>query len=253
MLLLIDIGNTNTTIGFHYEGEIKHVLRLKTIIDGRGADEYSYIISGFMNKQNMENAAGAVLCSVVPEVTPLLTDAVKINFDIDPVTVHHSIKTGLKFLIKNAGSLGADRIANAVAAHTLYKGDVIVVDFGTATTFCVITEKGEYTGGAIMPGIALSVRALAEHTAALPLIGLKAPESILGKTTEENMRSGVIRGHAGAVEAIIGEIKIETGKACRVLATGGLADVVKSYVKTIDYFNPLLTLEGLKCIYELNR
>jgi type III pantothenate kinase len=177
---------------------------------------------------------------------------VKKSFDVDPINVDHNIKTGLKFLINNAGDLGADRIANTVAAHRLYKGNVIVVDFGTATTFCVVTEKGEYRGGAIMPGIAMSAYSLAEKTARLPLVELKAPDTILGKSTEDNILTGIILGHAGAVERIINEIKMDTGKDITVLATGGLVESVKSYIKAIDYVDPLLTLEGLRFIYELN-
>lgn len=252
MLLLIDVGNTNITVGFHYDGEIRHVLRLKTITGGRDSEEYSYILKGFISKHDMHKPEGAAVCSVVPEVTPLLINALKNSFNIEPVIVNHTMKTGLEFHIKNPGELGEDRIANAVAAHRIYKGNLIAVDFGTATTFCVITEKGEYTGGAIMPGIGLSARALAEKTSKLPLIELSAPESALGKDTGENIRSGVILGHAGAVERIISEIKTETGREYKVLATGGYAGLVTPFIKTIDHVNPLLTLEGLRFIHEMN-
>ena len=252
MLLLIDIGNTNITMGFHYDGEIRNVLRLKTISGGRESEEYSYLIHGFLSRKNMPEPRGAALCSVVPEVTALLSDALHHSFNVTPVIVTHSLKTGLKFHIKNPGELGEDRVANAVAAHRLYKGDLIVVDFGTATTFCIITQKGEYTGGAIMPGIGLSARTLAEKTSKLPLIELRAPEGAIGKDTGENIRSGIILGHAGAVERIISEIKTETGREYTVLATGGYAGLVTSYIKTIDHVNPLLTLEGLRIIHEMN-
>jgi len=252
MLLLIDIGNTNVTIGFYHDGEIKNVLRLKTIAGGRDADEYSYIINGFASHQHIPKPEGAAICSVVPEVTPLLIGAVKSSFNTDPVVVHHLLKTGLTFHIKTPDMLGEDRIANAVAAHRLYKDNVIVVDFGTATTFCVITENGEYTGGAIMPGIGLSARVLSEKTSRLPLIRLSLPESALGKDTGENMRSGVILGHAGAVERIISEIKTETGREYKVLATGGHAGLAAPLIKTIDHVHPLLTLEGLRFVYEMN-
>lgn len=252
MLLLIDIGNTNITMGFHYDGEIRNVLRLKTIPGGRDVEEYSYIINGFVSRKNMPGLEGAALCSVVPEVTPLLIDALNNSFKIKPVLVNNITKTGLTFNIKKPAELGEDRIANAVAAHRLYKSDLIVVDFGTATTFCVITEKGEYTGGAIMPGIGLSARALAEKTSKLPLIELNAPESALGKNTEENIRSGLILGHAGAAERIISEITKETAREYKVIATGGYAGLAASYINTIDHVNPLLTIEGLRFIYEMN-
>lgn len=252
MLLLIDIGNTQITIGFYYKGEVGKVLRINTLIGGRSREEYSYILTGFINKQHIEVPEGAVICSVVPEVTPLLAAALKESFNIDPLHVTHTIKTGLRFLIENIEGLGADRIANAVAAHKLYKGNLIIIDFGTATTFCALTENGEYIGGAIMPGITLSAQALSEKTSKLPLIELKAPEAVLGKNTAENIRSGVIIGHAGAVEGIIGRIKAETGKDYTVIATGGFAGFMKPYLKVIDHVNPLLTLEGLRFIHEMN-
>ncbi|MBI5664697.1 MAG: type III pantothenate kinase [Nitrospirae bacterium] len=252
MLLLIDIGNTTITIGLYNRNKIKKVLRIKTIAGGRDTLEYEYILKGFISDLNLRKPAGAAVCSVVPEVTPLMIKALKAGFGVRPVNVSHKARTGLKYLIKNKGELGEDRIANAAAAHKLYKGNLIVVDFGTATTFCVITEKGEYTGGAIMPGLGLSAKALAEKTSKLPLIELKAPESAIGKDTGENIRSGVILGHAGAAERIIREIKTETGKEYKVLATGGYAGAVTSYIRTIDYVDPLLTLEGLRIIYEMN-
>jgi type III pantothenate kinase len=252
MLLLIDIGNTNITIGLYYKKEIRNVLRIKTIIRGRDSEEYEYVLKGFISGRNVNKPAGAAVCSVVPEVTPLLINALQTGFGVTPVNVDHKTRTGLKYIIKNTGELGEDRIANAVAARKLYKGDLIVVDFGTATTFCVITEKGEYTGGAIMPGLGLSALALAEKTSKLPLIELKAPERTIGKDTGENILSGIILGHAGAVDRIISEIKSETGREYKVIATGGYAGLVKSYIKKIDYVNPLLTLEGLRLIYEMN-
>ena len=252
MLLLIDIGNTNITIGFYYKGEIRNSLRLRTIVQGRDSDEYSYILTGFINHHKMRKPRGAVICSVVPEVTSFLESAISNTFGIEPVHVSQNLKTGLKFQLKNVETLGADRIANAVAAHNLYEGNLIVVDFGTATTFCAVTEKGEYIGGAIMPGVELSALALAEKTSKLPLVELKPCKNILGKNTAENIRTGVILGHAGAVERIISEIIIETGKDFTVLATGGLVDLVKPYIKAIDYVNHYLTFEGLILIYELN-
>lgn len=200
----------------------------------------------------MPKPEGAALCSVVPAVTPLLQSAIETSFGIKLITVRHDVKTGLQFSVKRVEDLGPDRIANAAAAYKLYKGDVIVVDFGTATTLCVVSEKGEYRGGAIMPGLGLSVNALAEKTAKLPVVELKVPKKILGKDTAENIRTGVILGHAGAVDRIIHEIKTETGKDFIILVTGGFADLVKPYLKAIDYANPFLTLEGLRIIYEMN-
>lgn len=252
MLLLIDIGNSDTSIGFYDNDLVQSVLRLKTVPGCRDAEEFSYILNGYIRHHKMQAPDGAAICSVVPGVTPFLSEAIKTTFNIDAVHVDSNAITGLTFLIENSGELGADRIANAAAAHRLYKGNVIVVDFGTATTLCVITEKGEFMGGAIMPGIALSALTLAEKTSKLPAVELKQPDSAIGKNTRENIQAGAVIGHAGAVERIISEIKIETGMDFTVLATGGLAGLVTPYIKAIDNINPDLTFEGLKLIYDLN-
>jgi type III pantothenate kinase len=252
MLLLIDIGNTNTTIGFYENDKISGVLHIKTESEESSHGKYPHMLDEHITRQNMEKPAGAALCSVVPDAAPAIAGALKNCFDIEPVTVNHQVKTGLTYNITNIDTLGADRIANAAAAYKLYQEDIIIVDFGTATTFCAVTGGGEYRGGAIMPGIALSMSALAEKTAKLPAVELKKPQTVLGRNTEENILSGVMFGHAGAAERIIREIQEETGRNHRVVATGGFSDVMASYIKTIDYVNPLLTLEGLRFIYEMN-
>jgi len=252
MLLLIDIGNTSTTIGFCENGDIKNVLRLKTGIDGRDAEEYSYILNGFILRHKIKKPEGAVISSVVPKVTQAIKNAVNRNFGVKAIIVSHKIKTGLKFMIKNIEELGADRIADAVAARGLHNGPLLVIDFGTATTFSYINSKGQFSGGAIMPGIRLSAEALAGGTAKLPGVDLKKPERALGKDTAENIRSGVIFGHAGAVEKIINKIKREADEDFKVIITGGYADLITPHIK-MDRINPLLTLEGLRLIYELNK
>lgn len=250
MLLLIDIGNTNVTISF-CDKCIENIWRFNTIL-ARDTDEYAFLIKGYMLHNCIKEIEGAVMCSVVPEITPVFTDALKKNFGIKPVIVSSKLKTGLKFHIKNPKGLGADRIANAAAAHKLYKGDLIVIDFGTATTFCVITAKGKYMGGAIMPGLNISVDALCEKTAKLPTVKLSSPQKTIGDDTISNMLSGLILGHAGAVERIIKEIRKEMAKNVTVIATGGLASLIVPYIKGIKKVNPHLTLEGLRIIYELN-
>jgi len=250
MLLLIDIGNTNTTIGLYDKG-IKHVLKFMTVIDG-GTDKYSFLLDSFIKKHWVKPPEGAAICSVVPKVTPLISTAIRKVFSIEPLVVSSKIKSGLKFKIKNPANLGADRIAAAVGAHKLYKGDLIVVDFGTATTLCVVTANGEYRGGAIMPGIGISAEALSEKTAKLPCVKLKAPERAIGRDTKENILAGLVLGHAGGVERIIKEIKKEAGINPKVIATGGMVDLVSPYIKTIRAVNHFLTLEGLRIIYELN-
>ena len=161
-------------------------------------------------------------------------------------------ETGLLYSVDNPQCLGADRIANAVAAHRLYAGDLIVVDSGTATTFCVITAEGEYRGGAIMPGPGMSVNALFEKTSKLPKVELKPLSSVIGRNTEDNIRSGVVLGHAGAIERIIADIKQELNSDPAVVLTGGYADLLNPYIK-VNYINPLLTLEGLRIIHEMNQ
>jgi type III pantothenate kinase len=252
MLLLIDIGNTSTTIGFYSDGNIKNVFRLKTSIDVRDKEEYSYILNGFVLRHKIQKPAGAVISSVVPQVTPAIKNAVKRTFGVEALIVSCTVKTGLKFNIKNVERLGADRIADAVAAYRLYKGPLLVIDFGTATTFSYIDSKGQFRGGAIMPGILLSADTLADKTAGLPRVKLKEPDKALGKDTAENILSGIILGHAGAVEKIIKEIKREVGKDFKVIITGGYANLMIPYIR-IDHINPLLTLEGLRLIYELNK
>lgn len=252
MLLLINIGNSRTAIGFHEAGALIDVLRLATLIDGRSSDEYAYILEGFMRERCLGRPDSAVLCSVVPPVTPVVAGVVKKRFAVRPLNVTHRTRTGLKFLIKDRAGLGADRIANAVAARRLYPGNVMVIDFGTATTICAVTGKGEYTGGAILPGIGLAALSLTERTAQLPAVLPEAPQRALGKNTRENIRSGIILGHAGAVERIVSAIRTETGKKYRVVATGGYADLLAPLVNIIDDTNPDLTLDGLRIIHEMN-
>lgn len=252
MILLIDIGNTNITIGFHNNDEIVNTLRIKSIPEGQDIDEFTQLLNDSVRQYKPEKPKGAVICSVVPETTSLIKNAIKKTYGIGPLNVNHTIRTGLNFLIKDAEGLGADRIANAVAAHKLYKGNLLIVDFGTATTFCVITAEGDYKGGAIMPGLALAADSLAEKTAKLPRIILKNPEKVLGSDTMENILTGLIFGHAGAVERIIKEIKKELNADLSVIATGGLGSLITPYIESINHMNPLLTLEGLKFIYELN-
>jgi len=248
MLLLIDIGNTSTKIGFYSDGVMRDVLRLKTLVGGRDETEYSYILEGLMKFHGMKKPRGAALCSVVPEITPILINAVKKKFAIRPLNVTHKTKTGLKF----PAGIGADRIAQVVAARKLYNGNLVIAAFGTATVFSVITGDGKYKGGAIMPGIELSVKALAGGTSKLPEVGLKMPVRLLSKDTENNILTGVILGHAGAAEKIIGEIEKELGGDLKVVATGGLVRLVRPFMNMIDIENPHLTFEGLRFIHEMN-
>ncbi len=253
MLLLIDIGNTSTTIGFWSNDTVKEILRLKTASVKKDIDQKTGFLGSTVRDSNMGKPDGAAISSVVPGVTSILSSAIKSDFGIDPLHVDYRTKTGLTYSINNIESLGADRIANAVAARNLYKGNLVVVDIGTATTFCVITEEGEYKGGAIMPGPGLAVDSLSVKTAKLPGIELKAPVCAIGKDTSENILSGVIIGHAGAVEKIVDEMRKELDTDLTLIATGGYSDLIAPYIKEIAHINPLLTLEGLRFVCEMNQ
>ncbi len=241
MLLLIDIGNTSTKIGL-YEDGFKKILNFRT-------EKRSFPIKKFTCGYRID---GAILCSVVPNVSHLLINILEREFNIRPLIVTHRMESGLRYRINKPEMLGPDRIAIAVGARRFYKGDLIIVSFGTATTFSLINRRNEYLGGAIMPGLGISANALAEKTAMLPMVKLKAPKRIIGKDTRENMLTGLILGHAGAVERIIKEMKKESGLNAIVVATGGMADIVVPYIKGVRHVNPLLGLEGLRFLYELN-
>ncbi|RJQ19998.1 MAG: type III pantothenate kinase [Nitrospiraceae bacterium] len=244
MLLLIDIGNSNVKIGFHKNGGIKAF----NTATQRNADEYSHILEMVVKKHKIGRPDAAALCSVVPDVTLPFSAALKKSFGITPMTLTHKTKTGITF----PKGIGTDRMACVVAARRLHKGDLVVVTFGTATTLNVITGDGKYRGGAIMPGLQLSADALSEKTAKLPKVSLKLPDKILNKDTEGNILTGIIVGHAGAAGRIIQEMEKELGHDLTVVVTGGLASLVTPYLKTVDFVNPFLTLEGLRFIYEFN-
>ncbi len=253
MLLLIDIGNTSTTIGFWNSGTVKEILRIETSSVKKEIDQNTAFFSTIVRDSKMGKPDGAAISSVVPGITSILSRAVKKDFGLEPLHVDYRTKTGLTYSINNIESLGADRIANAVAARKLYKGNLVVLDIGTATTFCVITEEGEYKGGAIMPGPGLAVDSLSVKTAKLPGTELKPPSCTIGKDTSENIRSGVIIGHAGAVEKIVDEMRKELDTDLNLIATGGYSALITPYINGIVHINPLLTLEGLRFICEMNQ
>jgi type III pantothenate kinase len=255
MILLVDIGNTNITTGV-YQDKILDIMYHSTPL----SSEYGKRLKHYLAHRHMSKPEKAILCSVVPQATSLLKSILKRHYGVKPIIVSHKLETGLKFCIKNPGLLGADRIANAVAAHKLYKGHVIVIDFGTATTFCTVSAQGEFLGGVIMPGVGISINILSEMTAQLPRIKLKTPQKILGRDTQNNMLAGVVLGQAGAVERIIKEIKreiIHRGQTrektpVSVVATGGFAHIMTPYIRSIRKVNAQLTLAGLRYIYEMN-
>jgi len=195
-----------------------------------------------------------VIASVVPPIMYSLEHAIRKYFKLEPMVVGPGIKTGINIKYENPREVGADRIINAVAALELYGGPLIIVDFGTATTFCAVSSKGEYLGGVICPGIKISAEALFQKTAKLPKIDLVKPETVIGRNTVSSMQSGIIYGYVGEVDYIVRRMKKEMkDDNIKVIATGGLARLIASESETIDEINGLLTLEGLRIIYERNK
>ena len=252
MLLLIDAGNTNIKICL-YDDAVVDILRLKTDkVRGESSEALSVELNDLAAAHSDDNPEGAVISSVVTDVTQLLVEAVSDTFGITPMVLDHKMETGIKILLNNPEEVGADRLANAAAVNKLYSGNKRVIDLGTATTICVVTEEGGFRGGVIMPGPDMSACALAEQTSKLPGVDLKLPSKILGENTTDSMLSGIIIGHAGAVERVLKGIVNETGMDYTVIMTGGCAELIVPLVGSIDHVDPDLTFKGLKIVYELN-
>jgi len=257
MLLAIDVGNTQTVIGLYGDGGRSHELtdhwRVATKAE-RTSDEHALLIQEFLSFSGYEwrtTITGVAISSGVPMVTYELRRMCDRYLDIEPVVLGTGIKTGMPVLYDNPKEVGADRIANAVGAFDLYGGPTIVVDFGTATTFDIISEKGEYLGGAIVPGIEISLDALFGRAAALRRVELVEPRSVIGKTTVESVQSGVIYGYSALVDGMCDRIEEQIGDST-VLATGGLADLIAPVAESIEHTEPWLTLHGLRLIWEKN-
>ncbi|MEX1046003.1 MAG: type III pantothenate kinase [Actinomycetota bacterium] len=253
MLLAIDVGNTETLIGIFKGEELAWHWRLSTVPD-RTADEHALMYSGLLEQQGLafsKEVTGVVISSVVPTTTLALRDMVERYSHFEPLVVEPGIKTGVSILIDNPREVGADRVVNSLAAFTRYGGPCIVVDFGTATNFDVVSSKGEYLGGAIAPGLQVAAEGLYSAAARLTGVELAAPESVVGKNTVEAVQSGLVFGAASEVDGMVDRIKKELGPAV-VVATGGLAPVIVPHCHTIDHDDPWLTLEGLRLIFEKN-
>lgn len=252
MLLAIDIGNTHTVLGIFHKEKLTEYFRV-TSNHALTADE-----CGVLAKQLFpayKKVKDVIICSVVPPLTPIYQEMSKKFLKVDPVLVHWNLPLGIKISYDDPSQVGADRIANAVAAYQIYGGPIIIVDLGTATTFDVISEKGEYMGGAIAPGIETSSQNLFKSAAQLFKVSLKKPRRSIGKDTEESLRSGIIFGSVGQIDGIVDRIKEELKnkqkikKKPKVIATGGLADLIAKESKAIEKVDPTLTLEGLRRIY----
>lgn len=254
MILVFDVGNTNMVIGVYEDKKLLTHWRIKTDM-GRTSDEYGMLLNNLFAFQglSMKDIKATVISSVVPSLMMELEWLSRDYFSCKPLVVGPGIKTGLALKYENPREVGADRVVNAVAAFHKYGGPLIIVDFGTATTFCVVNARGEYLGGAIAPGIKISTEALVSRAAKLPRVELIKPRSIIGKNTISSMQSGIIYGFVGQVEGIINRMKMEIDLPAKVIATGGLAATIALETDAVDIVDELLTLDGLRIIYELNR
>jgi type III pantothenate kinase len=254
MLLAIDVGNTESVIGV-FDGEtLSWHWRMATVRD-RTADELALLYGGFLEQRGLSfsrQITGVVIASVVPDQTQSLREMVRRYFHFPPVVLEPGVKTGISILTDNPREVGADRIANAVAAFAKYGGPCIVVDFGTATTYDAVSDKGEYLGGVIAPGLQISAQALFSATARLPRVELTETRTVIGKNTVESVQSGLLYGTAAEVDGLVERMQKELGGNAVVIATGGLAAVVVGVAVRIDHHDPWLTLEGLRLIFEKN-
>ncbi len=254
MLLCIDTGNTQTVIGLFDGAELADHWRIASVAE-RTADELALMIQQFLGFHGFSFDAqitGVAIASGVPRVTGALREMTERYFGFPALVVEPGVRTGMPILYDNPKEVGADRIANAVAAYDLYGGPSIVVDFGTANTIEAISEKGEYLGGAIFPGIEISMDALFGRAAALRRVELVPPKHVIGKSTVESIQSGCVFGYSGQVDALVDRFRAELGE-CTVLATGGLAEPILAFSRTIQHYEPWLTLQGLRIIFERNR
>jgi type III pantothenate kinase len=254
MLLTIDVGNTNTVLGVHEGAALRAHWRLTTRRE-QTADEYGILVRSLFSAAALDPSAieGVALASVVPPLTSVLVDLARNYLGHDPLVVEPGVRTGMPILYEPPGDVGADRIVNGVAALAAYGGPVVVVDFGTATTFDVVSRKGEYVGGVICPGVGISADALFQRAARLPRVDIRNPGRVVGRSTVGSIQSGLYFGYAAMVEGIIGRIRTELGEPVRVVATGGLAETLASDIPSIEKVDPTLTLNGLRLIWERNR
>jgi type III pantothenate kinase len=253
MLLVIDIGNTNITLGLYEGEELGPRWRLATDHE-RMPDEYGLQFLGLLENSGYSPADihGACIASVVPPLTGKVVEASQRYLKVNPLIVDTGIKTGVRIRYDDPRAVGADRIVDAVAVHRLYGGPACVVDFGTATTFEAISAEGEFMGGAIAPGIGIAAEALYLRTAKLQRVDIQRPPNAIGRNTVHSIQSGLLFGYVGLVEGMVARFRAELGSNMKVIATGGLAEVLAKETTVIDIIAPWLTLEGLRIVYELN-
>jgi type III pantothenate kinase len=255
MLLAIDVGNTNVVLGVFDGARLAEHWRIGTKSQIT-ADEYAMVLKDLFGFAGLEfrQVTGVIISSVVPPLLPVLAEMSRKYFRIEPQSVSSGIRTGLSFdAYDNPREIGADRIVNAVAGYRIYGGPLIIVDFGTATTFCAVTAEAGYLGGAIVPGIKLSADALTQRAAKLPRFELARPRTVIGRDTVSAMQSGILFGYAGLVDGIVERMRAEFAADAKVVATGGLAGLVAPETRTVSEVRPDLTLEGLRILFDLNR
>jgi type III pantothenate kinase len=253
MLLVIDVGNTNIVYGLFEGPRLVHQFRVESS-RSRTADEYAVILRQLLAMHDIApgEITAAIVASVVPSLTEPMVELVRRAFGREALVVGPGIRTGMSILVENPREVGADRIVNAVAAFERFKAGVVVVDFGTATTFDCITPKGEYLGGIIAPGVQISADALFARAAKLPRVEIAKPPKIVGRNTVHSMQSGIVYGYVGLVDGIVERTIEELGYTCNVIATGGLARLIAPLTKTVREVDDELTLTGLRILYERN-
>jgi type III pantothenate kinase len=254
MLIAVDIGNTETTIGIFEGEELRATWYISTVID-RTADEVAPLLVSLLSSKNIQKSdiREASFCSVVPPLTTTFEEVFRCYFNISPMVVAVGTKTGVRICMDNPREVGTDRIVNAAAAHNLYGGPLIIVDMGTATTFDTVSDSGEYLGGAIAPGIVTAAEAMFKKAAMLPRVELMRPNHAIGTNTIDAMKSGIVFGYVGLVEGMVARIQRELGVRMKVIATGGYSRLIAQETKIIDKVSPDLTLIGLRLIYRMNQ
>lgn len=251
MIVAVDVGNTNISIGIFRGDHVVANYRL-TAVAKRTSDEYGFLLISFLSnaKIHVNDVEDVIVSSVVPEIMHSFNNSIRKYLKKEPIIVGPGIKTGISIRIDNPRELGSDRIVDAVGAYNVYGGNVLVVDFGTATTFDYINENGEFLGGATSPGIEISSQALSSRTSKLPDIQIKPVSKILATNTIDSMQAGVFFGYLGHTEYIIKKLKQDVAPNMKVVATGGLGRIIHEHTSEIDVYDPDLTFKGLKIIYD---
>jgi len=254
MFVSIDIGNTYVAMGIFLNEELKKNILISTQLQA-SADEYALKISDFFSFYNLDVLAvkKCAIASVVPGITGILKDAIRIVFGFDPLIIDSGVKTGIKIKFENPKEIGADRIAHAVAAKALYTLPAIILDFSTALAFDAVSAQGEFLGGAIVPSPLLALESLSHKAARIKTSELKKPENVIGKTTEEALRSGIVFGYVGLIQGLLARLETELGSKACIIATGPFMDPIAEYIKEINFTDPSLTLKGIRLIAQMNK